>query len=118
MKKGLFVLALTAMVFSAVGFSAPAQAAQKLDLAICGGSIGGAWAAIGEGVGEVVRRSYPGSNTAYEVGQEAANLALVSRGKIQLGIAQIGAVVFPVEISQRSVDLEQSRCVGLGHFRF
>ena len=87
MKKGLFVLALTAMVFSAVGFSAPAQAAQKLDLAICGGSIGGAWAAIGEGVGEVVRRSYPGSNTAYEVGQEAANLALVSRGKIQLGIA-------------------------------
>lgn len=87
MKKGLFVLALAAMVFSAVGFSAPAQAAQKLDLAICGGSIGGAWAAIGEGVGEVVRRSYPGSNTAYEVGQEAANLALVSRGKIQLGIA-------------------------------
>lgn len=83
-----------AVVFAVVafcvmaGFSAtPVYAAQKLELAICGGSIGGAWAAIGEGVGEVVRRSYPGSNTAYEVGQEAANLMLVSRGKIQLGIA-------------------------------
>ena len=88
MKKFFTVLALVAVIFSVAGFiSAPAQAAQKLDLAICGGSIGGAWAAIGEGVGEVIRRSYPGSNTAYEVGQEAANLALVSRGKIQLGIA-------------------------------
>lgn len=97
MKKGLFVLALAAMVFSAVGLSAPAQAAQKLDLAICGGSIGGAWAAIGEGVGEVVRRSYPGSNTAYEVGQEAANLALVSRGKIQLGIAHAQLIKMAAE---------------------
>ena len=88
MKKFFTVLALVAVIFSAAGsFCSPAQAAQKLELAICGGSIGGAWAAIGEGVGEVVRRSYPGSNTAYEVGQEAANLALVSRGKIQLGIA-------------------------------
>lgn len=88
MKKFLMVLTLAAVVFTAAGFAAvPAQAAQKLDLAICGGSIGGAWAAIGEGVGEVIRRSYPGSNTAYEVGQEAANLALVSRGRIQLGIA-------------------------------
>lgn len=60
---------------------------KKLDVSICGGSIGGAWAAIGEGVGEVIRRSYPGSNTAYEVGQEAANIVLVSKGRIQLGIA-------------------------------
>lgn len=78
------VIALCATMFVT---SAPALAAQKYDLAICGGSIGGAWAAIGEGVGEVIRRSYPGSNTAYEVGQEAANLALVSRGKVHLGIA-------------------------------
>lgn len=61
-------------------------AAEKYDLSICGGSIGGAWAAIGEGIGETIRRSYPGSNTAYEVGQEAANIALVSRGKVKLGI--------------------------------
>jgi TRAP transporter TAXI family solute receptor len=59
----------------------------KLKLTIAGGSIGGAWAAIGEGVSEVVRRSYPGSEIAYEVGQEAANVAMVSSNKVQLGIA-------------------------------
>lgn len=59
----------------------------KLKLTIVGGSIGGAWAAIGEGVSEVIRRSYPGSEVAYEVGQEAANVALVSKNKVQLGIA-------------------------------
>lgn len=60
---------------------------EKLKLTIAGGSIGGAWAAIGEGVSEVIRRSYPGSEIAYEVGQEAANVAMVSGNKVQLGIA-------------------------------
>lgn len=84
----LSVLALSLVLGGAAFSAAPAEAAdKKLDVAICGGSIGGAWAAIGEGVGEVIRRSYPGSNTAYEVGQEAANIVLVSRGRIQLGIA-------------------------------
>jgi len=59
----------------------------KLNLTIVGGSIGGAWAAIGEGVSEVIRRSYPNSTIAYEVGQEAANVAMVSTNKVQLGIA-------------------------------
>ena len=88
MKKAIATLcAIVLTVCSSVFVFAGSAAAETFDLAICGGSIGGAWAAIGEGVGEVVRRSYPGSNTAYEVGQEAANLALVSRGKIHLGIA-------------------------------
>ena len=88
MKKFLVAILSAAAVFSfAVMTPSSAQAAETVDLAISGGSIGGAWAAIGEGVGEVVRRSYPGSNTAYEVGQEAANLMLVSRGKVHLGIA-------------------------------
>lgn len=77
------VLSLLVMTVSVSG----AIAAEKFDLSICGASIGGAWAAIGEGIGETIRRSYPGSNTAYEVGQEAANIALVSRGKVKLGIA-------------------------------
>lgn len=115
MKKFFTVLALVAVIFSVAGFiSAPAQAAQKLDLAICGGSIGGAWAAIGEGVGEVVRRSYPGSNTAYEVGQEAANLALVSRGKIQLGIAHAQLIKMAADGKQpfkKKIDNLRALCV-------
>lgn len=74
------------------GEAAEFKAPDKIDVTIVGGSIGGAWAAIGEGVGEVIRRSYSGSNTAYEVGQEAANIALVSAGKIQLGIAHTGLI--------------------------
>lgn len=73
------------------------QKVSKLNLTITGGSIGGAWAAIGEGVGEVIRRSYPGSNTAYEVGQEAANVSLVSRGKVQLGIAHSGLLKMAID---------------------
>lgn len=89
MKKIIVGFIMFVMVFAFLAGNVPTASAEvkKVDLAICGGSIGGAWAAIGEGVGEVIRRSYPGSNTAYEVGQEAANLALVSKGKIQLGIA-------------------------------
>ncbi|MEW6662774.1 MAG: TAXI family TRAP transporter solute-binding subunit [Bacillota bacterium] len=71
--------------------------APKVNVTIAGGSIGGAWAAIGEGVGEVIRRSYPGSNTAYEVGQEAANIALVGSGKVQLGIAHTGLLKLAME---------------------
>ena len=89
MKKIIVGFIMFVMVFAFLAGNVPTASAEvkKVDLAICGGSIGGAWAAIGEGVGEVIRRSYPGSNTAYEVGQEAANLALVSKGKVQLGIA-------------------------------
>jgi len=69
----------------------------KLCISVCGGSIGGAWASIGEGVCEVVRRSCPGANTAYEVGQEAANLALVSAGKIDVGIGHTGLIKLGME---------------------
>ena len=82
------VLAISLVMGSLfIGVGRSEAADKKINLSICGGSIGGAWAAIGEGIGEVIRRTYPGSNTAYEVGQEAANLALVSKGKIELGIA-------------------------------
>ena len=70
--------------------SAPVDGEEAMKLTIVGGSIGGAWASIGEGTGEVIRRSYPGSVVAYEVGQEAANVALVSTGKVDLGIAHTG----------------------------
>ncbi len=114
MKKFFAVLALVAVVFTVSGSAVQASAAQKLDLAICGGSIGGAWAAIGEGVGEVIRRSYPGSNTAYEVGQEAANLALVSRGKIQLGIAHAQLIKMAADGKQpfkKKIDNLRALCV-------
>lgn len=57
------------------------------DISMAGIGVGGAWASIGEGVLESIRRSYPGSNATYEAGQEGPNVALVSQGQMQLGIA-------------------------------
>ena len=86
MLKKVLVISLYVVFIAAACGSVSAGELPKFDISICGGSIGGAWAAIGEGVGEVIRRSYPGSNTAYEVGQEAANVVLVSTGRVKLGV--------------------------------
>ena len=62
-----------------------AQAPAKITLA--GGSVGGAWSAVGTAIGETLRKEYPGISFTYEPGREAGNLMLVSQGKVQLGIA-------------------------------
>lgn len=65
--------------------SALAQGPYKITLA--GGSVGGAWSAIGTAIGETIKTQYPGSAFTYEPGREAGNLLLTSTGKVQLGIA-------------------------------
>lgn len=68
------------------GAAGPARAqAQKITLA--GGSVGGAWSAIGNAIGESIRREAPGSSFTYEPGRDAANVQLVAIGRVQLGIA-------------------------------
>ena len=54
MKKIIVGFIMFVMVFAFLAGNVPTASAEvkKVDLAICGGSIGGAWAAIGEGVGE------------------------------------------------------------------
>ena len=68
----------------------PAQEALRITLA--GGSVGGAWSAIGNAIGESIRRAVPGSAFSYEPGRDAANVLLVAEARVQLGIAhaQIG----------------------------
>ncbi len=87
----ILALSLGLMVGCGGGADDPAEegasSGGSMNLTIVGGSIGGAWASIGEGVGEVIRRSNDSAVVAYEVGQEAANIALVSTGSVQLGIA-------------------------------
>jgi TRAP transporter TAXI family solute receptor len=73
---------------AALGLPTHAQAqgaAMKVTLA--GGSVGGAWSAVGTAIGETLRREYPGTAFTYEPGREAGNLQLVSQGKVELGIA-------------------------------
>ena len=66
---------------------AAANAAGPYKITLAGGSVGGAWSAIGIAIGETIKTTYPGSAFTYEPGREAGNLLLTSTGKIQMGIA-------------------------------
>lgn len=65
----------------------PARAQQPLRLTLAGGSVGGAWSAIGNAIGEAIRRDHPGTAFSYEPGRDAANVTLVAQGRVELGIA-------------------------------
>lgn len=69
----------------ALGLGA-AFAAAPLRITLAGGSVGGAWSTMGTAIGETIRLEAPGSSFTYEPGVDAANVQLVSNGKVQLGI--------------------------------
>jgi len=77
--------AVLAAAMLAAGAAAAWAAPLKITLA--GGSVGGAWSAMGAAIGETIRLAAPGSSFTYEPGVDAANVQLVSNGKVQLGIA-------------------------------
>ena len=60
---------------------------KPLKLTLGGGSIGGAWSAVGEAIGESIKREIPGSIFAYEPGVEAANLVQVNEKAMQLALS-------------------------------
>ena len=80
MRKSLTVAALA--VASSMAVAAPAA----LKITLAGGSVGGAWSTMGTAIGETIRLDSPGSSFTYEPGVDAANVQLVSNGKVQLGI--------------------------------
>ncbi len=71
--------------YAAVACSTPASA-DPLKITLAGGSVGGAWSAMGAAIGQTIRTEAPGSSFTYEPGRDAANVQLVSEGKVQLGI--------------------------------
>ena len=64
-----------------------AKASGPYNITLAGGSVGGAWSAIGTAIGETIKTQFPGSAFTYEPGRETSNLVLTSTGKVQLGIA-------------------------------
>jgi TRAP transporter TAXI family solute receptor len=74
-------------IAAAGAMAAAAIAAPALKITLAGGSVGGAWSAMGTAIGETIRLEAPGSSFSYEPGRDAANVQLVSTGKVQLGIA-------------------------------
>lgn len=85
MKHAVIASLLSGLLTLGAVDAASAQATKKITLT--GGSIGGAWSAIGNAIGETIRREAPGASFGYEPGREAANIQLVSQGKVELGIA-------------------------------
>jgi TRAP transporter TAXI family solute receptor len=81
MRKSLTIAAVA--VASSMAVAAPAT----LKITLAGGSVGGAWSTMGTAIGETIRLDSPGSSFTYEPGVDAANVQLVSNGKVQLGIA-------------------------------
>jgi uncharacterized protein len=79
--------ALCAASLLALAGPAVAGSPGPLKVTLAGGSVGGAWSAIGTAIGETIKREYPGSSFTYEPGREAGNLMLTSQGKVELGIA-------------------------------
>jgi TRAP transporter TAXI family solute receptor len=79
---------LAAVIIGTATFSAgQAGASDALKITIAGGSVGGAWSAIGSAVGEAIRRENPGTAFTYEPGRDAGNVLLVAGRRVEMGIA-------------------------------
>lgn len=85
--KRLAIASIVVLSFGLGAGTAPAQTSPASKITLSGGSIGGAWSAIGNAIGETIRREAPNAAFSYEPGREAANIQLVSQGKVELGIA-------------------------------
>ncbi|MCL4744355.1 MAG: TAXI family TRAP transporter solute-binding subunit [Burkholderiaceae bacterium] len=86
MRRHLLTAVLAALT-SLTCASAIAQSGAAMKVTLVGGSVGGAWSAIGNAIGETLRREYPNTSFTYEPGREQSNIMLVSQGRVQLGIA-------------------------------
>ena len=85
MKKSLAVFVLAAAL--AAG-AAHAQSGPPYRMTLAGASAGGLWSALGVGVDQAVSAAYPGSTITYQTGGGGlANLPLVSKGQVPMGIA-------------------------------
>lgn len=71
---------------NATGGETP-KTANSLKLTMAGGSAGGFWSMLGEGVGNVLRQSIPNTQFSYETGNGVKNILSVNSGEIPLGIA-------------------------------
>ena len=94
-RSGMAILSIAFIFFLA---GSPAQA-QKFNLTLSGASPGGLWSRIGGGFDAAIAAAYPGSTITYQTspGAGLANIGLVSRGKVPMGIATDGEVTLALK---------------------
>ena len=72
-----------------VGSGCQAPPAEKIT--VVGGTVGGGWSAITEGVVNAIRREMPEFAITSEPGHDGANAVLVNSGRVQFGLIHSGA---------------------------
>ncbi|WP_047151903.1 TAXI family TRAP transporter solute-binding subunit [Aneurinibacillus tyrosinisolvens] len=95
----IFILSLLMLAISGCSGNLNAQSTMKqaatsgggnsggpLNVTVVGGSAGGLWSVVGEGIGETLKRTYPGTTFTYTPGQDGANVITVMQGQAQFGI--------------------------------
>jgi TRAP transporter TAXI family solute receptor len=63
------------------------SARQTVDVVISHGAIGGTWNTVAEGIGEVLRETYPGSKVSVIPGSGEGNLARLQKGEVELALS-------------------------------
>lgn len=78
----------------ALVLTAGSAAAESYNLTLSGASPGGLWSRIGRGVDAAIAAAYPGSTITYQTSSGGlANIGLVSRGKVPMGMVIDGELV-------------------------
>ncbi|MCC7167979.1 MAG: TAXI family TRAP transporter solute-binding subunit [Rhodospirillales bacterium] len=86
--KRLVLAALILVSLSGADALAQAQSGPPYRMNVGGASAGGLWSAVGLGIDQAVAAAYPGSTITYQTsGGGFANMPLVSKGQLPIGIA-------------------------------
>jgi len=94
--KGLAILSTSLMLLAGCGGEKTEESSakatdSKMKVTIAGGSAGGLWSTVGEGIGETIKRTYPGTTFTYQPGQDGANIMTVTSGQANFGIVSAAA---------------------------
>ncbi len=90
MKRGSRILAMAAL---SLLFFAPSAFAQKMDLKLMTGPMGGSWYPLGGAIGEAIQKEIPGVTISVMPGGGVANVEGVEIGKCELGFSNSSSAV-------------------------
>lgn len=86
-------------IISTLALASGAHAADNspVRITLAGGSAGGLWSVVGEGIGDVIKKDYPGSTFSYQPGQDGANIITVTTGQAEFGMVSAPAAKWAYE---------------------
>lgn len=95
--KSFMVVCAVALLLCVTPGVHQAQAAQEYKITMLGGSAGGLWSIITEGVAESIRRSWPEARITTEPGKDGPNQVMVSKNEAEFAVVNEGTTVSAVQ---------------------